>query len=102
MHVTHDTNAFSALSVRRVDGSRELHPYARILGLRDGYLFLEDGDLTDRSGNGIRTAQVHAIPLAEIAAVDVETHADDDENSETTIGLEAAGMLNFDGSVYVR
>ncbi len=102
MPVTSETNAFSTLSVRRVDGSRELHPYARVLGLRGGYLFLEEGVLTDRSGNGIRTAAVHAIPLAEIAAVDVETHADGDENSETTIGLESAGMLNFDGSVYVR
>ncbi|MGH1564787.1 hypothetical protein [Mumia sp. DW29H23] len=100
--MTSETNAFSTLSVRRTDGTRELHPYARILGLRDGFLFLEDGVLTDRSGHGIRTAQVHAILIAEVAAVDVETHVDDDENSETTIGLESAGMLNFDGSVYVR
>lgn len=97
-----DTSAFSTLSVRRTDGSREVHPHARILGIRDGFVFLEDAVATDRSGSGIRTPQTHMIALAEVVAVDVETHDDSDENSETSTALEAAGLLDLDGSVYVR
>ena len=94
-------DAFSTISVRRADGTREVHEHARFLGIRDGYLFLEDGVATDRAGMGIKTAQTHVVPLADVAAVDIETSAADDENSETTLALEAAGLLNFDGSVYV-
>ena len=95
---THD--AFSTISVRRADGTREVHDYARFLGIRDGYLFLEDGVPTDRAGMGIKTAQTHMLPIADVAAVDIETHADSDENSETGLALESAGLLNFDGTVY--
>lgn len=97
-----DPPAFSTLSVRRSDGTREVHPYARVLGIRGGFLFLEDGIATDRAGSGIRTPQTHAIPLAEVAAVDIETHADSDEDSETGLALESAGLLDLDGSVYLR
>ncbi|WP_244931548.1 hypothetical protein [Nocardioides sp. W7] len=97
-----DTSAFSTISVRRTDGAREVHPLARILGIRDGFVFLEDQLATDRSGSGIRTPQTHMIPLADVSAVDVETGAESDEDSETSVALEAAGLLHLDGTVYVR
>ncbi|NPC97412.1 hypothetical protein [Nocardioides sp. zg-DK7169] len=95
---THD--AFSTISVRHTDGSREVHACARFLGIRDGYLFLEDGVPTDRAGMGIKTAQTHVLALADVAAVDIETHPDSDDNSETGLALESAGLLNLDGTVY--
>lgn len=97
-----DPPAYSTLSVRRTDGTRDVHPYARFLGIRDGFLFLEDGVATDRAGSGIRTPQTHVVPLAEVAAVDVETHPDSDEDSETSLSLESSGLLDLDGSVHRR
>ena len=97
-----EPSAFSTLSVRRTDGTREVHPHARILGIRDGFLFLEDGYATDRAGSGISTAATHVLALSDVAAVDVETHPDSDEDSETSLALESAGLVNLDGSVYVR
>ncbi|WP_122816386.1 hypothetical protein [Nocardioides pantholopis] len=99
---TDEHPAFSTISVRRTDGTRELYACARFLGIRDGFLFLEDGIPTDRAGMGIKTAQTHLVPLADVAAVDIETAPDSDEDSETHVALESAGLLNLDGSVYVR
>lgn len=90
------SDGFSFLSVVDVRGDRWVYPHARVLGIRDGYLFLEE-----QTGTEIRFSTITKIPLDDMTRLHIETTEHDaaDEQSTTFLALTQSGNLDADGNL---
>jgi len=108
-------HGFETISVVDVRGDRWTYPYARMLGIRDGFLFVEAqtslgddpgaqafiADGGPPAGTMVMSA-ISKIPLAELDRVNIGVSVDDetDEQSTTHQSLAGAGLLDSTGKVH--
>jgi hypothetical protein len=104
--------AFHTLSIVDVRGDRWVFENARVLGIRDGFLFVEeqssaaeagaDGLLgNDQAGAPLLLSGVTKVPLSDITRVNIQTTSEDvsDRGSTTHQALLQTGNLDASGGV---
>jgi hypothetical protein len=96
-------DGFTTLSIIDVRGDRWFYAHARMLGIRDGFLFVEEQSPPLESGepNAALLSTISKIPLDDITRVNIEASDDDadDRLSTTHQALMQSGNLDASGDL---
>jgi hypothetical protein len=93
-------DGFTALSIIDVRGDRWFYAHARVLGIRDGFLFFEEQPPPLDSGEhpGMLVSTISKVPLDDITRVNIDATADDADDRLSTTHQALAQSGNVDAS----
>ena len=96
-------DGFTTLSIIDVRGDRWYYGHARVLGIRDGFVFVEQQAPPSETGEtpAALVSTISKVPLDDITRVNIETAEDDadDQLSTTHQALMQSGNLDPAGNL---